>query len=145
MERQGETIIYPHRRLVWLWRLRWAAGFLSLAALSLFVPVPPDYRLWFSVGWGLSFLFIMLVFLPLRHKSLSYRLAGERLIIHSGIIYKSSKILLLQNAEYVTTHTSPDERLLRLCSVSIYTVGGRAALRGLEAGAINNLQLTINK
>jgi membrane protein YdbS with pleckstrin-like domain len=132
--------IRPDRRLLYVWQLRTAAvSLVPAVGVSLFFPPPSALWLGLSALWVIGFGAMLAIYLPMRHASTSYRVDDRAVEINRGVFYLTSQSVLLRNLEYVTLQSAPDERLIGLCSVSLFVVGGRARLCGLSADTARRL------
>lgn len=94
------------KKALWIWEgylllaaLLPAAGSVVLACL----PIPAWISWAFTGLWGALWLFFAVFFLPVMHKRFSYRMTGDRLEVHTGVIYTHHKAMPVSSVKYLST------------------------------------------
>jgi len=108
-----------------VWQLR-LVFFMFIPAFLLFFFYQPDSLTWIfcAVTVAAAFLFVSLVWLPVKYLKLAYRLEGNTLYIRWGVVYTRFGAAFLENIQYVTISATPLQRLFRICSVNFILAGG---------------------
>ncbi len=70
-------------------------------------------------------------FLPVMHKRFSYRMTGDRLEVHTGVIYTHHKAMPVSSVKYLSTFDGPFERLCGLTNLMVFAAGSFVVLAGL--------------
>ncbi len=120
---------HVHPRAIVVWRMR-----LTLAALvpsfcsALFFPVRNWIWTAFTALWAGVYLFLFVVYYPIKYKKLTFALDDRYLVIRCGVFYNRVKAIPLGNLQYMTLLAGPLQRLFRVCSVQFICAGGRVLL-----------------
>lgn len=133
-------MLKPQPALLTIWRLSLTCAAIPPAFLiSLCLRI--GGRAWSiaTVIWALLFLFLYLVYLPLKFRRLAFTLKNERLTVHSGGFYIRMREMPLENVQYVGILISPFDALFGLASVSVIAAGGRVLVPGLRKQDALNL------
>ena len=117
----------PRAILVWRMRLTLAALVPSFCS-SLFFPVRNWIWTVFTGLWAGIYLFLFIIYYPIKYKKLSFYLDETYLVIHCGVFYTRTKAIPLQNLQYVTIQTGPLQGLFRVKTVRFLCAGGRVYL-----------------
>ncbi len=80
---------------------------------------------------GALWLFFAVFFLPVMHKRFSYRMTGDRLEVHTGVIYTHHKAMPVSSVKYLSTFDGPFERLCGLTNLMVFAAGSFVVLAGL--------------
>lgn len=86
----------------------------------------------FTAVWVLIYLALVLVYLPLRYRNLSFTVTDEQIILHSGVIYNRVRSIPLRNIQFTAVYRNPFDGLFGLCSLVVTAAGGRITLPGLR-------------
>lgn len=65
------------------------------------------------------------------HKRFSYRMTGDRLEVHTGVIYTHHKAMPVSSVKYLSTFDGPFERLCGLTNLMVFAAGSFVVLAGL--------------
>jgi membrane protein YdbS with pleckstrin-like domain len=85
-----------------------------------------------GVGWQFSFVYLLAhvvgvgiaaILIPLYHRSLSYELTDEEVIVHKGIITRSVQTVPYRTVTNVEVKRGPLDRALGLASIDVHTAG----------------------
>ena len=122
------------KKALWIWEgylllaaLLPAAGSVVLACL----PIPVWISWAFTGLWWALWLFFAVFFLPVMHKRFSYRMTGDRLEVHTGVIYTHHKAMPVSSVKYLSTFDGPFERLCGLTNLMVFAAGSFVVLAGL--------------
>ncbi|HEV2131401.1 MAG TPA: PH domain-containing protein, partial [Longimicrobiaceae bacterium] len=75
--------------------------------------------------WGAAFLSIPALFAAIaKYLTFRYRLAGEELILDSGVLSKSRRVIPLARVQNIDIQQSALQRLFRVAELSVETAGG---------------------
>ena len=120
------------RRALLLWRIRLSAGvFLCPFLIALFFPDAPVWTAVLTILWIAFYLFMFLLYYPIKYYKLSYTLTAASLVIRCGVFYNRMKAMELRNIQHVTTGATPLARALGLCSLQVWGAGGIVYIPGL--------------
>ena len=95
------------------------------------LPIPVWISWAFTGLWGALWLFFAVFFLPVMHKRFSYRMTGDRLEVHTGVIYTHHKAMPVSSVKYLSTFDGPFERLCGLTNLMVFAAGSFVVLAGL--------------
>lgn len=122
-----------HRRALLLWRIRLSVGVLICPFLiALFFPAAPVWTAALTILWIAFYLFMFLLYYPIKYWKLSYRVTDTSLIIKCGVFYNRIKAMELQNIQHITTGATPLSRAFSLCSLQVWGAGGIVYIPGLQ-------------
>lgn len=122
------------RRALLLWRVRLSACILLCPFLiALFFPSFPVWTAVLTILWIAFYLFMFLIYYPVKYYKLCYAITGTSLVIKCGVFYNRVKAIELQNIQHVTTGATPLSRLFGLCSLQVWGAGGIVYIPGLRA------------
>lgn len=122
-------------RALLLWRVRLSAGILLCPFfIALFFPSAPVWTAVLTVLWMVFYLFMFLIYYPVKYYKLSYTVTETSFILRCGVFYNRMKAMELRNIQNITTSATPLARLLGLCSVQVWGAGSVLYLSGLRAG-----------
>lgn len=122
------------KKALWIWE-----GYLILAALLpitgsivlTYLPIPEWIGWLFTGVWVILWLFFALFFIPVMHKRFSYRLTGDRLEVHTGVIYTHDKAMPVSSIKYLSTFDGPLERLCGLTNLLVFAAGNVIVMAGI--------------
>ena len=122
----------PHRRLLILWRVMAAGTALLVSfAVALFLGENPLlYRL-FTGLWIAAFLFLFVIYQPIKYNKLRYLVGNGQVILQGGVLYRKVKTMPLENIQFTVVFSSPLHLLLGLRTVILAAPGGNLFLSGL--------------
>ena len=97
-----------------------------------------------AIAGGLLAVFgfgVVAVYLPLRYRSLAFRLTETTLTVYSGVFFRCKRTVPLSGIQYVTLLTGPAERLWRIGTLLVSVTGSMVLIEGIpldEAPALQN-------
>ncbi len=122
----------PCPRLLTLWRIRTLfAAFAPALALSPWLWVRHGRWLVLTALWTTLLAAYAVFWLPTSLSRLSYGLDNGLLRRSGGLLRSSLKTLFIGSLQYVRISALPDERLLGLCRLTAFAMGGRLSFPGL--------------
>ena len=132
-EETGLKLQRTDRRALLLWRMRLSLGVLICPfIIALFFPAAPIWEAVLTILWIVFYLFMFLIYYPVKYAKLRYTVTDANLVIHCGVFYNRVKAMQLQNIQHVSTGATPLARALGLCSVQVWGAGGVLYLPGLK-------------
>lgn len=131
--RPMETKRIPLRAL-WLWEVYALLIFVILLVLVYIFLVPFTW-LWYLLVILFSGLYLLafLFFLPAYYASTRYRVGDDTVYFQSGVFYRRSKVLFLENLITIAVVQTPLAYLFRLASLRCSGPGGMVTLGNLSA------------
>ncbi len=123
----------PQRGLLIKWRMLLALGCLLPALINALL-FYPGKLLWtiVTVVWLTVFFFFYLIYLPIKFKRLTYYVAKQKVVVHSGVFYNRIRTVPQASIQYVSAVVSPIDAIWGISSLVIVSPGSRIALRGLS-------------
>ena len=112
-----------------VWQLR-LIFFMFVPSFFLFFFYQPQSMVWrlCTGAAAIGFVFVSLLWLPVKYMKLAYQLEGDILYLRWGVVYTRFGAAFLENVQYVTVSATPVQRIFHLCSVSFILAGGRMTI-----------------
>lgn len=123
------------RRALTLWRVRLTAAALPfpvLIALFFSYARSPVWNRTLSALWIAGYLFMFLFYYPVKHHKLSFCVGSQGYLVRCGVFYSRVKSIPLQNIQSVSTGASPLERVMKLCSLTVWGAGSLIHVVSME-------------
>jgi uncharacterized protein len=128
-----------HPRAITLWRLRaLAAGALLVAgmvAAELLLDLPAPTGLATSLAAVAVAAYTLLV-PPARYRAWRMTLRPDDLVLHRGILFRTTTIVPHARIQHVDTQHGPLDRVLGLADLVVFTAGSRGAILTVPALAL---------
>lgn len=113
----------------------------SLVYLS-FIPI----IMWIVIGvFSSVFLIIIIIWLPLFFKSLSYCVSCEEITSSSGVFFRTKKILRVKSIQYYTCITTPFSKVTGLNFLVLSALGGNIVLMFLSKKDVDSISAILTK